>query len=332
MSSFRQINYSLRPAKAIERRMLSEMFRRLHPFQRIETYRYVGFGSIYFSDFLLFHRDLGITDMLSIERDTNAKDCFEFNRPYDAITLQFGESETILPSLDWRKRSIVWLDYDGPLETSVLGDVGTFCNQATSGSVLVVSVNAKAPAEPNQRQKDAFAQSTGKAFDTALYRLSMLEDLIPERVPLGTDGMSLRKQGVADVFYDVIISEINTVLSRRNSLLPEAEKLTWGQFAHFRYSDGALMLSIGIVIYAEAEEVLYKSCFFDQLGFAKDTGQAYDIKVPCLTGREINHLNAQLPNLAAGKKLICAGVTDGDIKIYSEIYRYFPNYSEVLWT
>jgi hypothetical protein len=213
-----------------------------------------------------------------------------------------------------------------------LGDIGTFCNQAISGSVLVVSVNAQAPVEPNQRQKEAFSQSTGAPFNTAKYRLSMLEELIPERVPLGTDGMSLRKQGVADVFYEVIISEINTVLCRRNSVLPENEKLRWGQFAHFRYSDGALMLSIGIVIYAESEEDLFRSCLFDQLSFAKNTGQAYDIKVPCLTGREINHLNAQLPNLSAGKKLFCAGVTDGDIKIYSEIYRYFPNYSEVLWT
>lgn len=62
--SYRIINYPLRPAKAIERRMLCAAFERLHPFQRIERYRYVGFGSIYFSDFQLLHRQLGITDML----------------------------------------------------------------------------------------------------------------------------------------------------------------------------------------------------------------------------------------------------------------------------
>jgi len=70
--SYRIINYALRPAKAIERRMLCAAFERLHPFQRIQDYRYVGFGSIYFSDFQLLHRQLGITDMLSIERDISA--------------------------------------------------------------------------------------------------------------------------------------------------------------------------------------------------------------------------------------------------------------------
>src|SRR6266851_4701805 len=39
----------MRPAKSIERKMLAESFRRLHPFQRINEYRYIGFGSIYIS-------------------------------------------------------------------------------------------------------------------------------------------------------------------------------------------------------------------------------------------------------------------------------------------
>jgi hypothetical protein len=331
-SSFRQINYSLRPAKAIERRMLSEMFRRLHPFQRIETYRYVGFGSIYFSDFMLFHRDLGIENMLSLERDTNAKMCFEFNKPYAAIKLQFGESELLLPTLDWTTRSIVWLDYDRKLTTSVLGDIGTFCNQASSGSVLVVSVNAQAEPEPNEKEKKSFEQSTGKPFDSSQYRLSKLEEFIPDRVPMGTDGKSLRKNGVAEVFHKVIISEIETVLSGRNTLVPTGEKMRWEQFAHFRYCDGALMLTVGIVLYSEAEAATYQMCAFDQLNLSKNGVEAYEIQVPSLTSREINHLNSQLPQIATGKTLKCEGVADGDIQIYSEIYRYFPNYNEVLWT
>jgi hypothetical protein len=330
--SFRQINYSLRPAKAIERRMLSEMFRRLHPFQRIETYRYVGFGSIYFSDFMIFHRDLGIENMLSLERDTNAKMCFEFNKPYAAIKLQFGESEILLPTLDWTPRSIVWLDYDRKLTTSVLGDIGTFCNQASSGSALVVSVNAQAEPEPNDEAKKSFEQSTGKAFDSSQYRLSKLEEFIPDRVPMGTDGRSLRKNGVAEVFYKVIISKIETVLSGRNTLAKPGDKMRWGQFAHFRYCDGALMLSVGIVLYSDADADTYQMCAFDKLTFSRNGAKSYEIKVPALTSREISHLNSQLPQIATGETLKCDGVSDGDIQIYSEIYRYFPNYREVLWT
>lgn len=79
--SYRIINYALRPAKAIERRMLCAALAGLHRFQRIEDYRYIGFGSIYFSDFQLLHRELGISDMLSIEKDVAAEACFRFNLP-----------------------------------------------------------------------------------------------------------------------------------------------------------------------------------------------------------------------------------------------------------
>ncbi len=69
--SYMQINYSLRPAKSVERKMLCEAIKRLAVFDKIESYKYVGFGSAYFSDFSLIHRSLGIEDMLSIEKDIN---------------------------------------------------------------------------------------------------------------------------------------------------------------------------------------------------------------------------------------------------------------------
>ena len=333
--SYRQINYSLRPAKAIERRMLSEMFRRLHPFQRVETYRYIGFGSIYFSDFLLFHRDLGIENMISLERDTNAKLCFEFNKPYAAIKLAFGESSQLLPTLDWAPRSIVWLDYDGRLTTSVLGDIGTFCNQASSGSAMVISVNAQADPEPTDKDKEMFIQTSGNPFDISAYKLSKLEECIPGRVPMGTDGRHLRKNGVADVFYKVIVSEIEAVLSRRNTLTPEPDKMMWAQFAHFTYSDGALMMTVGVVLHTAAETPTFDSCALNQLNYFRGDALPYQIQVPALTSREISHLNSQLPPPKSSKKAkkpVCEGVTERDIEIYSEIYRFFPNYSEVLWT
>ena len=83
--SYRAIDYSLRPAKTIERRMLCEAFRHLHPFERPERYSYVGMRSIYFSDFHLFHRARGISDMVSIEKDAYAEECLNFNLPYNCI-------------------------------------------------------------------------------------------------------------------------------------------------------------------------------------------------------------------------------------------------------
>ena len=63
-ASYRLIDYSLRPAKFAERRMLSEMFSRLKVFGSLESYRYIGFGSIWFTDCVLFHRALGPVPLL----------------------------------------------------------------------------------------------------------------------------------------------------------------------------------------------------------------------------------------------------------------------------
>ena len=44
--SYRLVDYSLRPAKFAERKMLCELFSRLPPFSPMQQYRYVGLGSI----------------------------------------------------------------------------------------------------------------------------------------------------------------------------------------------------------------------------------------------------------------------------------------------
>ena len=60
-----------RPAKQVERRMLVDAFQRLQQAGfSIRDYRYVGFGSIHFVDFLIFYKLLGISDMLSVEHDS----------------------------------------------------------------------------------------------------------------------------------------------------------------------------------------------------------------------------------------------------------------------
>ncbi len=65
--SYRKINYRVRPAKSIQRKMLCDALLRLSFFEPVENYRYVGFGSTTFTDFILFHKILGIKDMISIE-------------------------------------------------------------------------------------------------------------------------------------------------------------------------------------------------------------------------------------------------------------------------
>ena len=180
-SSYETINYRLRPAKAVERKMLCEALRRLSAFGDIAKYRYVGFGSAYFTDFVLFHRALGIASMVSIEHDTDNEARFEFNKPFGCVTMKYMPASQALPALPWNERTIFWLDYDGQLDEEVLSDVAAVATRAVSGSVLIVSVNAH-PDQINQ-VSDESGQSPVADWNTAVtaekpdleFRLFMLK-------------------------------------------------------------------------------------------------------------------------------------------------------------
>lgn len=328
--SYRVINYALRPAKAIERRMMCATFERLHPFQRIEEYRYIGFGSIYFSDFQLLHRELGISDMLSIEKDVSAEACFRFNLPYNCIELRFGSSSEVLPTLDWRPLTIFWLDYDDRLNVDILGDLATVCSRATGGSVVVISVNAQPDAEPSKEDRDTYEEETGRLFDLGEYRVRIAKELVGEKLPAGTSGAGLRGQDLAKVFREMIHNEIAEQLSIRNAMLPTEERILYRQLFHFRYRDGAQMLTVGGILCRAAEVQTLAACDFDTLPFVRSTSEHCDIKVPCLTSKEIRHLNSQLPR-SPPAELDAPGVPNADVRRYVEIYRYFPTFTEVLF-
>jgi len=329
--SYRLINYALRPAKAIERRMLCAAFDRLYPFQRVQKYRYLGLGSIYFSDFQLIHRELGITDMLSIEKDVSAKACFRFNRPYRCIRLKFAHSADVLPAINWSRRTIVWLDYDDRLSTGILADIATVCLRASSGSLLVITVNAQPDQEPIQEDRDAYQGQTGKDFDLAEYRLHIARELLGENLPAGTTGADLRGQEFAGVFRDIINNVIAEQVSVRNTALTPDEKILYEQLFHFRYKDGAQMLTVGGILYHANEEEKFKACGFDTLAFVRNGKEPCSIKAPCLTPKEVRYLNSQLPHRPS-RKLRARGVPDGDVERYAEVYRYFPAFSEVLFS
>ena len=328
--SYREINYSLRPAKSVERKMLGEAFRRLYPFQRLTDYRYVGFGSIYFADFQLVHRALGLNDMVSMEKNTNVEECFRFNKPYRSIELQFGHSNDILPRLEWNKHTILWLDYDGTLNMDVLADIDTFCAKAGSGSMLVISVNAQAVREPSPEVRKSIAEKVGD-FDLDRYRLEELQSLIPSKVPFGTKGSDLRgRTALCRIYANVILNEVRDVLATRNSVLSDTEKLEFKQVIRFHYNDGAQMLTLGGVLVKSADQPLLKAAAFEKLEFCRTENDAYEIKVPCLTAREIRHLNSQLP-VQNPEELKAPGVPENDLRVYAEMYRYFPAFSEILF-
>ena len=325
--SFRKINYSLRPAKSVERKMLCEGFSRLYPFQPVFLYNYVGFGSLYFSDFSLVHHLLGICNMTSIEREIEAEPRFNLNKPFKCINLQFGSSELFLPKLEWSQRHIIWLDYDGKLNSEVLADVSTVVTQATSGTMLVVSTNAHPEKEPSEQARLSFARKTGNPFKIADYRLSKLREDLGEKLPFETNEKNLRGFDLAVLLRRVMLNEISEQLKVRNIGLENGEKFQFQPIFNFHYQDGARMLTVGGVLFSENERHLFESCKFGDLPFVSLNDNYYEISVPNLTPREMRHLNSQLP-ATDYTTLDSQGVPAEDVRKYAEIYRYFPAYHE----
>ena len=199
--------------------MLCEMFSRLRPFAPIQEYQYVGLGSIWFADHVLFHKSLGIRKMISIERVSAHKARFEFNRPFKNIEIRLGTTTDHLPGLDWSQRTILWLDFDDPLSPGSLDDVDSVAARAKSGMVLALSVQAKRfsrPPDANEGEDPIPIETVG----------AFREHFGEERTPLDLDARNLRGRGVATTIREVLRAELAEAVLARNvghsTRLPDA--------------------------------------------------------------------------------------------------------------
>ncbi|HVY39528.1 MAG TPA: O-methyltransferase [Polyangia bacterium] len=311
--SYRKINYSLRPAKHVERKMIFESLRRLSQLSKLEEYQYIGFGSVYFADFRLAHKGLGIDALTSVERDGNHRARFEFNRPYRCVNIEYGESTRILPTLSWEKPAILWLDYDGKLDLDVLTDIRTFVVEARPGSVVIVSVNVQGLKDPAKSSLDDLIRRVGS-----------------EKVPVGTTEKDLRSWGAAAIERRIIQNEIEENLAGRNGPLPPNQKVSYRQLYNFHYADDARMLTTGGLLFSESQRADVDRCSFEDFGYIRSADDATEIVVPRLTHKEIKHLDHQLPKAtgAKSKTIQAPGIPSEDVDAYAAVYRYFPSFAE----
>ena len=311
--SYEKFHYGLRTAKNIERKMLCEAFQRLSVIDRLDRYRYIGFGSTYFTDFILFHKCLGFTDMVSIEYNEKDADRFRFNCPFRCIKVQFGSSTNVLPVLNWHKKSILWLDYDYPLDASVLTDISFFCTKAVAGSILLVTVDAQ-PGDNKENDKN---------------RLERLQDRVGiEKVPAGIKKNELAgRWGTATVSQKLITNEIDQILSARNGMLSMSNRIQYKQLFNFHYADVAEMLTVGGILYDNSLSEKVRQCAFDSLDFVRTKDAPCLIEAPNLTYRELRYLDSQMP-LKRHRRLKSPGVSDDAIEKYKKVYRYFPTFVE----
>lgn len=321
MPSFRAIDYRVRPNKSAERRMLNETFRRLAFFYPVENYRYIGFGSTTFSDFILFHKILNIKDMISIEKREDYRDRFEFNKPYSCIEMKYGKSNDILPELTWSKPTIAWLDYDDPLTEAVLNDVAIVSAKAISGSVLIVTVNANRSKQSKNKNYEEIEKELFEKFKKQIGYETLPPDI--KATDLQDD------TSMAKTCQKIILDTIKKNLRDRNGLLKPEENMTFHSLFNIIYSDNAQMLTVGGIIHSANHADLLKQCEFEKLEFVSEENQElYNIRIPIITPRERHYLNQRLPH-GTYEDAMKIGLKEDEILDFARLYRYAPTYAEV---
>lgn len=318
-----KINYSIRPAKNIERKMMKDIFSRLFVFEELTEYQYIGFGSKYFTDFTFFHRTLGCKKMSSIECDSMNIARYEFNKPYDFIQMYFGYSYQILPKLKYIDKTIVWLDYDYSFNSEVMADLIFLVENLNSGSVMSVSFSCDIPKISKLKEKYSNIEKG--------YFKRYFEEIFGDiGVDLDDRGWNIQNK-FSNFISEKVYNRLLATISIRNSDLEPSEKLNLEQIFYFSYADGIPMITFGWLIFSEADRDKYNVLNLGKFNFYSNRfDQPYTIENCHLTIKEIRSLMSKMPmiddnDLPIEEKIIPAEMQ----RSFAKNYQYFPSFHEV---
>lgn len=307
MKSPTVLNYEIRPCKFAERQMLLASFARIIGAFK-QQYQYVGFGGLSFTDFKLFHRELHINTMYSIE-EKYCKPKLEFNKPYSCISILQGHSTDMLSSINLSKPSIIWLDYDDALSMDIFTDLELVFHAIPKGSIYIMSCN-------RQLRKDKETP----------YSNNELRNLYGSLVPFNIQENCCTDANSSHTIKIMIENHCNKILNDRKKL---GENLMYKSLYNIKYNEyrGARIFTCGGIVLNKDDQDLNLN--LDDLDYIS-TPQPYEINIPNLTYRETSYLN-QILNVADKENdIIQKGIISSeDIRKYKKIYRFIPNFYDV---
>ena len=315
MPSFDVVNYAIRPNKAVERKIVfSGLVKLLHVLD-LSLHRYVGLGSLWFVDFLMAHKLLGIASMVSIEQTEIGYKRSTFNCPLSCIDVIHGETALVIPTLGLENTpSVVWFDYDSSLPGPVLGDIGKLAPRCAPNSILMVTINAKKDELPT---KDENGDSIDE--ETSLRRIA--GDLVPTPLP----SKRLQRQNYPKLVCEVLANQFHsaTVNSGR------AE--TFIKLFDLVYSDGTPMVTVGGIIAAPAHAQAIRALVAspEWAGILSEP-----ISIPPLTVKEKLALDRMMPspNSPTEEQMNKIGfqLKREQIDMYHRHYLHYPMFGELL--
>jgi hypothetical protein len=324
ISSSYRVQYDLRPSKQVERRMIVDALQRLGAAGfPITDYQYTGFGSIYFVDFILFHKLLGLHTLLSLERQVSLKKRVEFNRPFSCVDIKMVPAATEIPNLSRDKRHFLWLDYDGVMHRDFLSDIQSALAILPPGSILLITVDVEPPESHDYKDvdpgfddsKDVLGPKQWKSYFE--YHASSYLELGLSEDDFGKSKLALRSTEVLKAAFTKAI-----VPRRGVQFLP---------MFNFVYKDSHSMLTMGGMIAGPAERRLLRASTLDEATYYRgdfDT-PPFEVKVPRLTRKERIYLDREMP-CADGWVPKDFDLDTEETQRYRDLYRFLPAFAEIL--
>jgi hypothetical protein len=313
MASFDVINYGLRPSKSIQRQIVFDGIRRLQMDLNLEKLVYVGFGSIWFTDFVMAHKLLHINDMVSIEANEIGYRRAVYNSPFATVRVMNGNSYEVLPTLysdtlikgrPW----LIWLDYDYELNESVRDDLRSIIENAPANSIVLVTFNGS-------------EMKYGAGPDRPLRLRELLGSVVPDDLSKNACREDRLLQTLANLTRDYMTS-VAAELARPGGFVP-AFRLV--------YKDSAPMVTVGGILPTKGAARIATDIVND----AKWTCMpAPAINAPHLTIREASALQALLPSVnkisRADVRKLGFDLDDDQIAAFETYYRQYPAFAQII--
>jgi hypothetical protein len=306
--SAEKVQYDLRPAKQVERRMLVDALQRLTQVGfGIRDYQYTGLGSIYFFDFIVFHKLLGIHKMLSVEHDLGLEKRVKFNCPFKCVSVFPGKAKDAIPTLSRDLKHFLWLDYDNVVDVDELSEIQLAGRQLPVGSIVLVTVDTESPIANVSSTNDLKSYFDGVARN-------YLGNVKPDEYTMSN---------LHRVSKKVIVNAIKDGL--------EGRQVEFIPLFDFVYADGHRMLSVGGMIGTAEDKRKVGALDLDGAAYFRLTSEEppYTISVPKLTVKERHMLDAAMPCASSWQPKEFR-LEEEDINSYREIYRFLPSYAELL--
>ena len=311
MKSPSVLNYEIRPCKFAERKMLLASFARILGVFK-QKYQYIGFGGLAFTDFKLFHKELNINSMFSIEEKYNINK-LNFNKPFSCIEIKHGNSTAMLAEIDLTTPSIIWLDYDNVLSMTCFADIKILFDALPHGSIFVMSCN-------RQLRND-------EADPIRPYTRDELNEKFINLVPDDIEDNCCTDINASQTIRRMLEAYCNKVIEDRNR--EGKDKLSFYPLYNIKYKEyrGARMFTYGGIILNSGYDIDKLNVFDFKFINTKDP---YEISIPNITYREATELNKIMDSENDEQQMIDNNIlTKPNIEKYKRIYKFIPNFYDV---